>query len=421
MDTSLSSEQGIPPAISVACSLVSLVERAILCHRQGYYAEGTALFALARQQLSPDHAHLAGVLDTLIHNSTDYMQAQQVLHSASRRFAEVDAAQRTQLLALEKLLATLQPDIPAGPFPPVASQPSENSPRLQPAQLSQPSPSKTALELPSQLAHSPGKDGDDLPALYITCFGHFEIRRLGRPIAPCTSRSGQTILRYLIAQSARSASSDALMALLWPEEGEEVAQSRLHIAISALRRSLNGEYGSPPGGGYILCKNRTYLLNPAVAINSDVEEFLQCYHAAQQAGEGSIPLYERACRLYSGPFLTEDTYADWSFLQRERLSRIYLAMCGALSDYYLSEKRYEDATRWATAILHENRCEEAAHRQLIQIYAAQGHRSEALQQYHRCEHTLRQELGVQPLPETIRLFQSLLTNEPLPNHNIART
>jgi DNA-binding SARP family transcriptional activator len=407
VDTSLSSEQGIPPAISAACSLASLLERAILCTRQGYYAEGTALFALAREQLSPQHTHLAGVLDALIHNSSCYMQAQQALHSASRRFAEIDAAQQTQLLTLEKWLATLQPAIPAEPFLPAASQLSQNPHRLQPAQLQQPSP-------PFQPAYSPGKDSDDLPALHITCFGHFEIRRLGKPIALCTSRSGQIILRYLIAQSAHNATTDALMNLLWPDEGEEVAQSRLHIAISVLRRSLNGEYGSVPGRGYILCKNRTYLLNPAVSLSSDVEEFLQYYHAAWQTHQDHIALYERACALYTGPFLTEDTYADWSFLQRERLSRIYLAMCATLSDYYLSEKRYEDATRWATAILHENRCDEAAHRQLIQIYAAQGHRSEALQQYHRCERTLQQELAVQPLPETTLLFQSLLTNEPFP-------
>ena len=134
-----------------------------------------------------------------------------------------------------------------------------------------------------------------------------------------------------------------------------------------------------------------------------------------------MAFYEQACALYKGPFLTEDTYADWSFLQRERLSRIYLAICGTLADYYLSKKIYEDATKWATAILQENRCDEAAHRQLIQIYSAQGRRSEALQQYHRCERILHEELGVQPLPETVLVFQALLANEPLPKIDIART
>jgi len=90
-------------------------------------------------------------------------------------------------------------------------------------------------------------------------------------------------------------------------------------------------------------------------------------------------------------------------------------MCRALTEHYLKTSCYEEAAKWATAMLKENRCDEAAHRQLIQIYAAQGRRSEALQQYQRCERVLREELSVQPLPETQTLFQALLANEPLPN------
>src|SRR5207253_1670480 len=122
---------------------------------------------------------------------------------------------------------------------------------------------------------------------------------------------------------------------------------------------------------------------------TDVDEFLCCYQAGQQDGAERVGLYERACLLYRGPFIPEDIYADWSFTQREQLSRIYFTMCSLLTDHYLEIQHYEDAAKWATAILKENRCDEAAHRQLIQIYAAQGRRSEALQQYHRCERTLR--------------------------------
>jgi DNA-binding SARP family transcriptional activator len=161
-----------------------------------------------------------------------------------------------------------------------------------------------------------------------------------------------------------------------------------------------------------VCKNQVYYLNPAVVIRTDVDEFLQCYEAEWQTSEERVALYEKACSLYTSPFLLEDLYADWSSLQREHLNRIYLAMCRVLTSHYLKTKRYEDAAKWATAILKVNHSEEEAHRQLIQIYAAQGRRSEALQQYQRCERLLREELGVAPLPETTHLFQKLLTSEP---------
>jgi DNA-binding SARP family transcriptional activator len=201
------------------------------------------------------------------------------------------------------------------------------------------------------------------------------------------------------------------MTLLWPEDEPEVAQPRLHTAICALRRSLNHGYTCKPGGGYIVCKNRTYSLNTAILVQTDVDQFLHYYQAGRQASEERVALYEEACRLYTGPFLTEDKYADWSLLQREHLSRVYVEMCKTLTDHYLKVKSYEDAERWATTLLKENRCDEAAHRQLIQVYAAQGRRSEALQQYQRCERILREELAVQPLSETVQIVQMILKND----------
>jgi len=75
---------------------------------------------------------------------------------------------------------------------------------------------------------------------------------------------------------------------------------------------------------------------------------------------------------------------------------------------------YEYAMRWIGAILKENRCDEVAHQQLMRAYAAQGRRSEALRQYQLCARILVEELGVQPMPETISLFQAILNNEHLP-------
>ena len=413
MDPSHSIDQGTLTVASEASSLTSLLERGLHCTRQGYYAEGVTFFALARERLSPDQKHFAVVLDALIQSQAGYLQAQHALHVASKRFVKADTDQQAQLVALEKLLLIPGEDTHGEQAPHTATQSPENSWIHQPPRSPQLLVADSSTEKLPHPLHSSPRDGDALPALCFTCFGRFEVRRVGRLIALCPSRSGQIILRYLVAQPGHSATIDSLMAMLWPEDEQEVAQPKLHIAISALRRSLNEGHISAPG--YIVCKNRSYYLNPEAAIKTDVDEFLQCYRAGRQTEEGRVALYEQACRLYTGPFLSEDLYADWSFLQREQLSRTYLTMCRALTEHYLKTSCYEEAEKWATAVLKENRCDEAAHRQLIQIYAVQGRRSEALQQYQRCERVLREELGVQPLPDTQTLFQALLTNEPLPH------
>jgi DNA-binding SARP family transcriptional activator len=405
MYSSLFSEQA-PLTVGLEDStLVSLLERGLQCARQERYEEGATFFVLARERLSPNQVHISASLNALIEISTGYWQAQQALHEASKRFAEADSAQQAQLAALEKLLPTLMENIST------IDQPFTNSKGHQQLQtLRTPIANSTGHQSPAEAQLLP-EAGSALPALYFTCFGRFEVRRLGQPILLCSSRSGQSILRYLAVQPGHSATFDALMAILWPEDGLEVAQPKLHSAISALRHSLNQGYKCNPGSGYIVCKNRVYSLNPAVVIQTDVDDFLQYYEVERQTSDERIALYEKACSLYTSPFLPEDLYADWSFLQREHLNRVYLSMCRVLSDHYLKTKCYEDAAKWATSILKVNRCEEEAHRQLIQVYAAQGRRLEAIQQYQRCETLLREELGVTPLPETTHVFQKLLISE----------
>ncbi len=402
-------------------SAASLLERGLNCVQQGRCADGIAFFSLARERLSPHQMHIAVVLDAFIQDYISYWQAQQALHQASKRLIEAQAKQQTRITALEKVLPDLKEDTDSISH---ATNPSlTNSKGLQlpqPQSLQPLSEDSTGYQSPSSPVE-PGEvvqsaeESDALPALYFTCFGHFEVKRLGQTISLCSNRNGQAILRYLVAQSGHRVTMDTLMALLWPDDEPEVAHHKLQVAISALRRSLNNGYTSDAGGGYILCKNGVYQLNPAVTLRSDIDEFQAFYQAGRQnSGSAMVVQYEAACRLYKGLFLTEDLYIDWPIIEREQLGQAYLAMCGALAEHYLEIGGYEDAAKWANAILKENRCDEVAHQQLMRIYATAGHRSEALRQYQRCERILAEELNVSPMPETVNLFHTLLNIEPSP-------
>src|SRR5205814_3491826 len=117
----------------------------------------------------------------------------------------------------------------------------------------------------------------------------------------------------------------------WPEDAPEVALHKLQIAVSALRCSLNRGYPSDTGGGYILYREPFYLLNPAVTLRTDVDEFLSLWQAGRSTGDSeAIKLFEQAMCLYTSAFLVEDMYADWSADRREKLSQVSLLMWRAL-------------------------------------------------------------------------------------------
>jgi DNA-binding SARP family transcriptional activator len=426
LNTSLLAHNKALAGTSEEPSFTQLLVEGLQYLQQGYYIEGITCFSLIREQLPPDQFQLAATLDLVTKSYRRYAHAQEDLLQASKRFTRAEAEKQEQLAVLESLLSNLlgkkiepshalvNPEKKAEDeqlshvLQLVSQESTHNKPLYQPSE-SRVVDARETQPLPAQNPHS--EADTTLPALYATCFGRFELRRAGKTLGRCPSRKGQAILRYLIAQEDHGAPMDMLMAMFWPEEEPEAAKRKLYLAVSVLRCFLNQGYTRESGYGYLMSNNRVYHFNPAVEIRTDVDDFLRYYQAGQLRSEERVALYEQACSLYRGPFLPEDVYSDWSFLRREQLSQIYLSMCGTITDYYLMVKRYEEAANWAISMLKENHCDEKAHRQLIKIYAAQGRRSEALQQYQRCENILREELGVEPLFETVQIFQTLFAGE----------
>lgn len=396
MDSSWSYEPDHAAAPYEPSVLVQLLKQGLEAIVQERYAEGAALFAVVRANLAPEHLPFLALLDAFLAIHTTYQQAEQVLQEASVRFVEACAEQRTRVAALAPPLATLVSNMEAR-----YTHDAERAVR----QHSLPDTEPRIVALPRSGA---SEETWYAVGLSISCFGQFQVRYHGRPLLLSPNRKAQAVLRYLAATPGHHASSDTLQAVFWSEDTAEAAQHKLHIAMSNLRRSLQQGTG---GQDVILYKNHVYALNPLLHIRVDVDIFLDCYQRGQQQSKDRIANYQRACRLYTGPFLIEDVYMDWSSLQREKVRHHYLTMCSVLARHYLQAQQYEEAQMWATAMLTENKCDEMAHQLLIQIYVAQGRRHDALQQYHTCERILREELGVRPLPETGATLHSLFPGQ----------
>ncbi|MBV9021304.1 MAG: winged helix-turn-helix domain-containing protein [Chloroflexi bacterium] len=368
-----------PNCLSVAL----LLERGIACFQREHYAEGMALLTLADELLTPEWMHLTGLLTMLRCEYAKHFHLQQTLQEVSARFIEVQTELEANIAAFSALSSRLLTETLSKQIQPV--------PR----------------EVDSLQVQESVEDDSANPTLYAVCFGPFELRYQGVPLALCSNRNGQAILRYLVAQPDHRATADTLMALLWPDDTTEVALRKLYVTVSILRRSL--QKGCDLPDKYILHKQGVYQLNPVVLLHSDVEEFLALYNTGRKlSGEAAVYYYEKACSLYTRPFLIEDLYADWSFTRREQLRQIRLSMCSALASHYLEVGSYEIAARWAAAGIEENRCDEAAYRQLMHIYALAGRRNEALRQYQLCQQALLDELHLQPMPETVALYEAII-------------
>jgi DNA-binding SARP family transcriptional activator len=385
MNSSLTTKIGTPDTTTKHFSETSLLEQGIEYVRQERYSEGMAILKMASEYLTPNLIPFSSLLTTLLQEYTNYSQLQQTLQEVSAQFVEIHAELKASVATFSALRSKLLSE----------KNSAQGSLRYFPKLVQQ--DSKPV---------APENNGTNL-TFYAACLSPFEIKYHGTALLLCSNRNAQTILRYLITCSDHSATVDTLMTLLWPEDLENVAIRKLNVTISILRRCLQTETGVEDK--YILCKNGVYRFNPSIQIHSDVEEFLLLYDTGRKLNsDASAPYYEIACSLYVRPFLIEDLYADWSSARREHLRQLHLTMCKALSLHFLGRRAYAIAAQWASRIIEENRCDEMAYCLLMRIYAMEGRRNEALKHYDLCKQALLKDLNMQPMPETIALYEAIM-------------
>jgi LuxR family transcriptional regulator, maltose regulon positive regulatory protein len=149
-----------------------------------------------------------------------------------------------------------------------------------------------------------------------------------------------------------------------------------------------------------------YRFNRKTTCFYDVEAFedlLDRVGRAQTPTEEKRALLEQALRMYQGDYL-EGIYADWCAMERERLRERYLAALETLADLCAERGELQRATDLYQSILSQDSYREAAHRGLMRCYYQLGDRAAAIRQYQICIKTLRQELGLAPMPETEKLY-----------------
>jgi DNA-binding SARP family transcriptional activator len=75
--------------------------------------------------------------------------------------------------------------------------------------------------------------------------------------------------------------------------------------------------------------------------------------------------------------------------------------------YYGTKGRYEEAIAYGQRILSLDPLREEVHRELMRYHQLAGRRAGALRQFELCRRVLREELDIEPMPETIALYRRI--------------
>jgi DNA-binding SARP family transcriptional activator len=255
--------------------------------------------------------------------------------------------------------------------------------------------------------------------LRIQLLGDLEIWRDGQIVPPDAwpSRKACQLFKLLVTHRHRTVSSDELIEWLWPDLGLESARNSLWVAVSHLRRVLEPEATGRGRSSFILTEPPGYRFDPAGRCQIDVDAFLDQVRAGQeQQRQGdwiaAVDAYLVAQALYRGDYLAQDPYEDWAMPTRERLRETFLEMKTNLAACQLALGRYQETLDHARQVLDCAPCRESAWRLLMEAHYRQGEQDRALRAFERCQAILADELGVDPLPETLALHKHILQTPP---------
>lgn len=241
-------------------------------------------------------------------------------------------------------------------------------------------------------------------------FGELRVFLDGQPIESFPTQKTQALFCYLILHRHRRHSRSVLINTFWPENDEHSARHCLSTTLWRLRRTLKDEREVP----VLLINGDVIGLNPRYPCWLDVADFEQiCQGLNEIPGNAltsaQVESLKGAVALYQGD-LMEGTYDDWCLVERERLANLYLQALTRLMSFFREQEQPAEAIAYGQRILTLDPLQEGTHRELMRLYCQIGDRAAAIRQYELCREWLAQELGVEPMPETSRLYQEIRAN-----------
>jgi DNA-binding SARP family transcriptional activator len=215
-------------------------------------------------------------------------------------------------------------------------------------------------------------------------------------------RKNLALLLYLARSPRRSRAREHLMGLLWAEKPESAARHSLNEAVRVLRRSI--------GESTVLTDAGQVRLAPDT-IRLDVEQLDR--HVAERE-------WRAAADLVSGEFLEgfavpgASGFEDWLANERAMWRSRSVEALVHRAEELLAQGSARDAAAFAHRAMKLDPRSEPAVRSALRSLALAGERSAALECYRDFTTRLREDLGVEPQPETASLAERVRRERPAP-------
>jgi len=251
----------------------------------------------------------------------------------------------------------------------------------------------------------------------INLFGNLRMSFAGRPVTAVNTNRLHSLLAYLILHGDAPQPRERLAFVLWPASSESQARTNLRQLLHHLKRALPNECN------LLATDHLAVGWRQDESCTIDTVDFQAAIAEAGSARTENdrareIQSLTTAAQLYEDDLLPA-LYDDWLAPLREDYRRRITEVVHRLATLFEEQKGYTTAIPWAERLVALDSLSESHHQLLIRLHAANHDRSSALRAYHQCMRVLRREMGVEPGPATMELFERILKAEPEASSDVA--
>ncbi len=255
------------------------------------------------------------------------------------------------------------------------------------------------------------KDRIEVYDYFIFLLGSVEVydSKYNPLISPWRSAKLKALFTYFIINHSHAIHKEKLYDLFWSNSPPKQAAQNLRIAIHRLNRVIS----LPAKRRFIDISEQCYFVNPEYSLFIDVKEFERLTSLGDRMmKEGqfdqSIECYMMAIRLYSGDYLM-NLYESWSDDHRGYYQKLFIHAQKQAGRYLLNRNMPDKAVGCFRSALKIDEYSEELYVDIMRCHAACGNRKAVMEEYQRLVKILQEELNTAPLPETNRIYQSLIS------------
>jgi len=208
------------------------------------------------------------------------------------------------------------------------------------------------------------------------------------------------LLIYLaIARPTGFHRRDRIVSLFWPEHDQEHARAALRKALYAIRQVVAED---------VIMSRGDEEIGVSSLVWCDAPEFL---------AEASRERFARALELYRGDLLA-GFFADapgferWAEDERAHYRDVAGSCAWSLAERYATSADLTSATRWARRAVNLAPTDERRLRKALSLLQRAGDRAGAVRLFEDFARRLRDELDVEPSPETMALIKQIRGGQP---------